>query len=116
MTSEPLSASCELSCLTIASDEIYDVALRCRNFFEEYLKERRVYHVEISELQHQFLTWAASLGVFAQVSVCLDSRLVDNPELKALVVSILVVLRKNLDLGMGPGNYLDPSSVLMNSL
>lgn len=81
------------------ADSIYNLALDCKHGFEEYLREPRLFHQQVADLQMKFSTWAGFLGVFASVSICLDARLAGNPEMKDLFLSMLKVLRRNLDRG-----------------
>ncbi|KAL8420551.1 hypothetical protein RB594_003366 [Gaeumannomyces avenae] len=89
-----------ISRLSTRSDDIYEAALVCRHLFEEHLKESRLYSKQVAELQRRFVTWAGFLGVFAPVSACLDTRLANAPEMKELVISMLTVLRRNLERGI----------------
>lgn len=82
------------------TDCIFEAAIQCRRRFEDYLKEPRLHRKQVMEFQRRFLTWASFLGVFAPVSVCLDTRLADSPEMKELVMSMLLVLERNLQRGM----------------
>jgi hypothetical protein len=84
----------------LATDDIFETAIVCRRRFDEYLQDPRLYSKQVTELQRQFLTWASFLGVFAPVSVCLDTRLADAPEIKELVISMLNVLKRNLERGI----------------
>jgi len=84
----------------IETDCIFEAATQCRRRFEEYLQEPRLRRKQVMEFQRRFLTWASFLGVFAPVSVCLDTRLADSPEMKELVMSMLLVLERNLQRGM----------------
>lgn len=82
------------------TDCIFEAATQCRRRFEEYLQEPRLYRKQVMESQRRFLTWASFLGVFAPINVCLDTRLADSPEMKELVMSMLLVLERNLQRGM----------------
>jgi hypothetical protein len=82
------------------TDCIFEAATQCRRRFEEYLQEPRLHRKQVMEFQRRFLTWASFLGVFAPSSVCLDTRLADSPEMKELVMSMLLVLERNLQRGM----------------
>jgi len=82
-------------------DDIFKAATLCRQRFEEYLQQQRLYQEQVADLQRQFLTWANFLGVFAPVKICLDTRLADAPDIKELVISMLTVLERNLKRGIG---------------
>ncbi|KAL8375693.1 hypothetical protein RB595_007010 [Gaeumannomyces hyphopodioides] len=82
------------------AQDIYPLALRCRDLFVEYLKASSVYAKHVSACQHRFLTWASFLGVFASKSASLDRRLEFKPETKELVMSMLRVLKRNLERGL----------------
>lgn len=84
---------------SIGPDDIFEAATVCRHRFEEYLQSLRLYREQVAELQRQFLTWASFLGVFAPVNICLDTRLADAPEIKELIISMLTVLKRNLERG-----------------
>jgi hypothetical protein len=49
-----------------------------------------------AEFQQRFSIWAAHLGVFAQKSQCLDTRLRNLPDLQDLVARLLDILRRSL--------------------
>ncbi|SPO05897.1 uncharacterized protein DNG_08586 [Cephalotrichum gorgonifer] len=83
----------------VASDNIFEAATICRRRFEEYLQVPRLYGKQVTEFQRRFQTWAEFLGVFAPLSACLDTRLAGAPEMKELVMSMLAVLRRNLERG-----------------
>lgn len=80
-------------------DNIYNLALVCKHRFEEYLRQPMVFHKQVAEFYNRFLTWAGYLGVFAHVSICLDTRLAGSPEMKELFLSMLKVLSRNLERG-----------------
>jgi hypothetical protein len=94
------SEAATLSPPPTGTDCIFELASQCRSRFEEYLQEPRLHRKQVMEFQRRFLTWASFLGVFAPINVCLDTRLAGSPEMKELVVSMLLVLERNLQRGM----------------
>ncbi len=102
MASHQALESHEVSRAFIGSDDdIFKAAAVCRRLFQEYLQNPRLFGKQVTEFQRRFLTWAGFLGVFAPASVCLDTRLASVPEMKELVISMLTVLRRNLERGTG---------------
>ncbi|RSL48343.1 hypothetical protein CEP54_012970 [Fusarium duplospermum] len=85
---------------SIRSDDISEAAAACRSLFEEYLQAPRLFRKQVAEFQGRFSTWAAFLGVFVPAKACLDTRLASTPEMKELVISMLTVLRRNLEHGI----------------
>lgn len=83
----------------VEADNIYNLALACKHAFEEYLQRPRLFHEQVAEHQRRFLTWTGYLGVFAPVSICLDARLAGSPQMKDLFLSMLKILRRNLERG-----------------
>jgi len=79
--------------------DIYSQALECKDLFFKYLKVPSLYSTQVFGCQRRFLTWASFLGVFASKSASLDRRLEFNPEFKELVMSMLQVLKRNLQRG-----------------
>ena len=92
------SKSVERDTVSRAQD-IYSQALECKDLFSHYLKMSSVYATQVSACQRRFLTWSSFLGVFASESASLDRRLEFNPEVKELVMSMLRVLKRNLQRG-----------------
>ena len=81
------------------AQDIYSQAQECKTLFLKYLKTTKAYSQQVSECQHRFLTWVSFLGVFANESASLDCRLQGAPEVKGLVLSMLRVLKRNLERG-----------------
>jgi hypothetical protein len=81
--------------------DIYSQAQACKILFTSYLQSSapRTYDEQVRDVERRFLTWASFLGVFASEGISLDRRLQYAPELKELVLSMLQVLRKNLERG-----------------
>ncbi|KAJ2987333.1 hypothetical protein NUW58_g4567 [Xylaria curta] len=80
--------------------DIYFQAQACKSLFTSYLEpsgDARVYQKNVYEAERRFLTWASFLGVFASEGASLDNRLRYAPEVKDLVLSMLQVLRRNLE-------------------
>lgn len=89
---------------TAAQQDIYPLAVNSKALFSEYLKTTREYTVQVSECEWRFLRWTRLLGALAHEEACLDRRLQSNAPLKDLTVSMLVVLKRNLE----RGTYSDP--------
>ncbi|KAI3320651.1 hypothetical protein HD806DRAFT_505789 [Xylariaceae sp. AK1471] len=86
--------------IDLKAQDIYSQAQECKSLFISYLdasRAPRAYHKQLRESERRFLTWASFLGVFANEGASLDSRLQYTPEIKELVVSMLQVLRRNLE-------------------
>jgi hypothetical protein len=85
-----------------SEDVLYRLACECEDVFEQlqeaYLKaEPKPSDIEqCTEFQQRFSIWAAYLGVFAQKSQCLDTRLRNFPDLQDLAARLLDILRCSL--------------------
>lgn len=79
------------------SFDIYSKARECKDLFATYLENPSLYDEQVSMFQRRFLEWAGFLGVFAMESVSLDRRLEFHPEIKNLLMSMLQVLKRNLE-------------------
>lgn len=77
--------------------DIYSKAQECKDLFATHLEKPSSYDEQVSMCQRRFLEWAGFLGVFAMDSVSLDRRLEFHPEVKNLVMSMLQVLKRNLE-------------------
>lgn len=83
-------------------DVLYRLACECEDVFNQLHKsiskaKPKAMNSELcAEFQQRFSIWAAYLGVFAQESQCLDTRLRDFPDLQDLVARLLDILRCSL--------------------
>lgn len=83
-------------------DVLYRLACGCEDLFDQlqeaFLKAKpRASGIEqCTEFQQRFSIWAAYLGVFAQKSQCLDTRLRNFPDLQDLATRLLDILRCSL--------------------
>lgn len=82
-------------------EPIYELAVECERLFEKQTSTLRDNGEPsnaklLEEYQHQFATWAAFLGVFAEPKVCLDRRLRHHGDIQDLVLRLLDLLKRNL--------------------
>lgn len=83
-------------------DVLYRLACKCEDVFDQLQEalskaKPKAMNIELfAELQQRFSIWAAYLGVFAQESQCLDTRLRNFPDLQDLVARLLDILRCSL--------------------
>ncbi|KAL6898351.1 hypothetical protein GGI43DRAFT_92415 [Trichoderma evansii] len=81
---------------------LYNLAYECEGHFDQLLETSQKTKSEVTiielcvEFQQRFAIWTAHLGVFAQKSQCLDTRLRNLPDLKDLVARLLDILRRSL--------------------
>ncbi|KAF3289921.1 hypothetical protein TWF970_003664 [Orbilia oligospora] len=93
----------------MASDEddipqISDLAGECEDLFEDLQsllsgisdKASRV----VQGCQQRFERWASYLGVFAAPQASLDSRLKSTPDIRDLVIQLLLTLKRNIQYGI----------------
>ncbi|KAL7921713.1 hypothetical protein ACQKWADRAFT_321286 [Trichoderma austrokoningii] len=85
-----------------SEDILYRLACECEDLFEQLQKalpraKPKASDIEqCTEFQQRFSIWAAYLGVFAQKSQCLDTRLRNFPDLQDLATRLLDILRCSL--------------------
>lgn len=83
-------------------DVLYRLACECGDLFEQLqeafleAKPKASDIEQCTEFQQRFSIWAAYLGVFAQKSQCLDTRLQNFPDLQDLATRLLDILRCSL--------------------
>ncbi|KAM0465683.1 hypothetical protein ACHAPV_001740 [Trichoderma viride] len=83
-------------------DLLYKLAYECETHLDRLLAtvqklKSDVGTIEIcADFQQRFAIWTAYLGVFAQKSQCLDTRLRNLPDLQDLVARLLDILRRGL--------------------
>jgi hypothetical protein len=82
-----------------AHGTIYSIAINCETLFLKYSESTREFGHLISACYRRFLNWASFLGVFAHESASLDRRLQYEFDIRELVVSMLLVLQRNLRRG-----------------
>lgn len=82
---------------------IYEAARECDRLFELCLTGQPKGQESIAQNHRRFRLWVAYLGVFARQNASLDTRLIDNPEVRELILLLLSVLQRNL--GRGTSTY-----------
>jgi len=79
------------------SHEIYNLGRLCEGAFHDLLSDRSLASFPIVDVLYQhFQQWASYLGVFAEESISLDSRLRTSDSLRTLVLQLLEITKRNL--------------------
>lgn len=85
---------------------IHDLADKCDVQFENLLmllsRTNNTDQRAFLEQQYRFEQWTRYLGVFADPQASLDSRLDSAPDIRDLVLELLVVLERNIQHGTLP--------------
>jgi len=83
-------------------DSMFEVAARTDDALQECLTVLRSSSHKLQEgledYERRFVAWWQYLDVFAGPRANLDARLHHNPEIKDMVVSLLILLTRNLQL------------------
>lgn len=87
-----------------SDQSIYASATACSRLFDQYIGSstdpaKREDHDVALELFGRFELWAAYVGAFASPKLSLDARLVDHPEIKEMVLELLIMIQRNLTQG-----------------
>ncbi|KAF2969199.1 hypothetical protein GQX73_g4309 [Xylaria multiplex] len=94
--------------------DISSQARECKSLFTRYLEPSaspRAFHEKVQSAERRFLNWAEFLRVFADEEICLDRRLQYQPDVKDLVMSMLQVLRRNLEHNMSGTTLVGDASL-----
>ena len=76
-----------------AQTSIHYVTAQCRGSFQRCLSTANLMHHEWAENRlADFNLWAAGVGASAEGRASLDSRLIFEPDVKTLVVNLLILL------------------------
>ncbi|KAK6527692.1 hypothetical protein TWF694_004673 [Orbilia ellipsospora] len=75
-------------------ESIYEIACECKTLFASHRSNEAPSVIDslLNDYQHQFLSWAAYMGVFADKAICLDRRLRDRADIRDIVIQLLYVL------------------------
>jgi hypothetical protein len=82
-----------------AEEPIFSLAWDCDGLIRDCVGKEEVESPtkrRLEDYKRRFIAWWEYLGVFAERSVNLDRRLYSKPEIRDIVVRLLLILRRNL--------------------
>ncbi|KAF3134094.1 hypothetical protein TWF569_010292 [Orbilia oligospora] len=84
--------------MAVDGERIYNLAIHCKELFAEYTSTDLPSAIDIffREYEQRFLAWSAYMGVFADQSMSLDSRLKGRSDISDLVIRLLDLLADSL--------------------
>ncbi|KAF3104495.1 hypothetical protein TWF102_003125 [Orbilia oligospora] len=106
--------------MAVDGERIYNLAIHCKELFAEYTSTDLPSAIDIffREYEQRFLAWSAYMGVFADQSMSLDSRLKGRSDISDLVIRLLDLLAESLvlvhTLAADGDKYLSDEDSLMD--
>ncbi|KAF3145013.1 hypothetical protein TWF594_004591 [Orbilia oligospora] len=106
--------------MAVDGERIYNLAIHCKELFAEYTSTDLPSAIDIffREYKQRFLAWSAYMGVFADQSMSLDSRLKGRSDISDLVIRLLDLLAESLvlvhTLAADGDKYLSDEDSLMD--
>lgn len=88
------------------STRIYDEAKACENQFRKTIAKIQHGKSVMQEFQQRFWAWATNTGVFAEPFLSLDVRLGGHEQPVTMIVSLLKLLKVNLEAGENPAYFV----------
>jgi hypothetical protein len=83
-----------------APGSIFELSSACSKLFDKYLQHPDAASKStVEDFQCRFNLWTAYIGAFASPGASLDDRLRFHEEIKAMVMKLLIMLRRNLQSG-----------------